>query len=192
MRFPIKLIGAVVIAAVANGAWAHGFGLSLGTDSQNTPIVIIPASESTILDSTGDAVGPQNLFTASFGGTPASNGSYGAIHGFAYTTGPWPDYTATYNILSPLFFSDGTGPASTATAGTYVDIFDRDVGLYPGAASGSVQVNGGGLFVPGYGVSLFDPHELQKQLFLPAGSGRHTANMVFLMKSLFHCRAVKL
>ena len=172
MRLKTNFIGAAIIAAAANCAWAHGFGLSLGNDSQNTPIVIIPSSESTILDSTGAAVGPQNLFIASFSGTPAANGSYGVIHGFAYTTGAWPNYTATYNILSPLFFSDGTGtgPASTAPAGTYINIFDRDVGLYPGAAPGSVQVNGGGLFVPGYGVSLFDPHELQKQLFLPSGS----------------------
>ncbi len=172
MRLKTNFIGVAVIAAAANCARAHGFGLSLGNDSQNTPIVIIPSSESTILDSTGAAVGPQNLFIASFSGTPAANGSYGVIHGFAYTTGAWPNYTATYNILSPLFFSDGTGtgPASTAPAGTYINIFDRDVGLYPGAAPGSVQVNGGGLFIPGYGVSLFDPHELQKQLFVPSGS----------------------
>ncbi len=174
MRFHAGFIGAAVIAAAANCAWAHGFGLSLGNDSQNTPIVIIPSSESTILDSTGDAVGPQNLFIGSFGGTPAGNGSYGVTHGFAYSTGAWPNYTATYNILSPLFFSDGAsaGPASAASAGTSINIFDRDVGLYPGAASGSVQLSGATKFMPGYGVSLFDPHELQKQLFLGAGSSQ--------------------
>ena len=53
---------------------------------------------------------------------------------------------------------------------TYINMFDRDVGLFPGAAAGNVQFSGATLFVPGYGVSLFDPHELQKQLFLGPGS----------------------
>ncbi len=172
MKIYVRLICIVGIAMTANRAWAHGFALSLVNDSQGNPIVITPASESTVLDQNGNPVGPENLFIGSFGGVPAANASYGVIHGFAYTTGAWPNYTATYNILSPLFFSDGTvtGPmaAVPATSATYINIFDRNVGLFPGAAAGNVQLSGATQFVPGYGVSLLDPHELQKQLFLGA------------------------
>jgi hypothetical protein len=180
MKTNVCYFAALFVVGLTDCAFGHGFALSLVDDSQNNPVVITPASEATILDPTGNPVGPQNLFISSFSGTPSANGSYGVIHGFAYATGAWPDYAATYNILSPLFFSDGTatGPlaAVTATSGTYVNLFDRDVGLYPGAASGNVQITGGiagvGPFVRGYGVSLFDPHELQKQLFPAAGSSQ--------------------
>jgi hypothetical protein len=176
MRFKISLIFTVACFATASCAWGHGFALTLVNDSQSNPLVIVPASEATILDGNGTSVGPQNLFVSSFSGTQSSNGSYGVNHGFAYATGAWPSYTATYNILSPLFFSDGAGtgpmPASLASSGTYVNVFNRDVGSFPGAAPGNVQFSGSTLFVPGYGVSLEDPHELQKQLFLGAGSSQ--------------------
>ena len=75
-----------------------------------------------------------------------------------------------------MFFSDGTGAgptaATAASSGTSINVFDRDVGSFPGAAPGNVQFSGSTLFVPGYGVSLFDPHELQKQLFLGDGSSQ--------------------
>ena len=178
MKLKLSMICAAALATAANCACGHGFALTLVDDSQGNPIVITPASESTILDANGDAVGPQNLFIAAFSGTANADGSYGVIHGFAYATGGWPQYTATYNILSPLFVSDGTvtGPmaAVPVATGTYVTVYDRDVGLFPGAALGTVQVTGGavgvGPFVPGYGVSLLDPHELQKELYVGAGS----------------------
>ncbi|HEV3415468.1 MAG TPA: hypothetical protein VG056_01585, partial [Pirellulales bacterium] len=138
MKINVLCVFAAMLVATANCAWGHGFGLSLENDSQGIPIVIAPASESTILDGNGNAIGPQNLFVSSFSGTASSDGSYGVIHGFVYATGAWPNYTATYNILSPLFFSDGTetGPnaAVPASSGTYMAVYDRDVGLYPGAA----------------------------------------------------------
>ncbi|HEV2969474.1 MAG TPA: hypothetical protein VGY55_05735 [Pirellulales bacterium] len=181
MKINVFGMFAAILVATANCAWGHGFGLSLESDSQGNAVVIAPASESTILDGNGNAIGPQNLFVSAFSGTASSDGSYGVIHGFAYATGAWPSYTATYNILSPLFFSDGTGTGPTATvpasSGTYMAVYDRDVGLYPGAAPGTVQFTGGiagvGPFVPGYGVSLFDPHELQKKLYFGAASTQY-------------------
>ena len=168
----------LAVAIAGERAWGHGFDLSLGKDSQNNTVVIIPSSESTFLNSSGVAVGPQNLFIDGFSGTPVSSGifagSYLVVHGFADAVNSWPAYVATYNILSPLYFSDGTttGPAVVAGAGTSVAVTNRDAGALPGSVAGTLTLSGTSSFQAGYGVSLLDPHELGTFLFLAANSNQ--------------------
>jgi hypothetical protein len=83
----------------------------------------------------------------------------------------------TFNIISPLYFSDGTGPAVFASAGTQLHIFDLWAGNpapltdpHPGASLGDLYVDGAAAFYPGFGVSLYDAHELEKDVYLAANS----------------------
>src|SRR5208283_4215500 len=95
--------------------------------------------------------------------------------------GPYLPYTATFNVVSPLYYSNGigcgvnqTGPvvAQPASAGTFLNIYDLWVGDpgHPGASSGTVSVNGTTSFASGFGVSLTDPHELAHDLYLSSTS----------------------
>ena len=170
--FWIALIGITTTTATARG---HGFDLSV--DSYASPTAFIAASAQPVLDNdpVNPAPGPGNLFLDQFDGTPNGDGSYGTDEGFAQTSGPFPFYTsASFNIVSPLYFSDGTGPAVPASAGTQLHIYDlfagNSDGNHPGASVGDVYVNGSTSFDPGFGVSLYDHHELEKDLYLGAGS----------------------
>ena len=64
-----------------------------------------------------------------------------------------------------------------ATTGTYLHIYDLWAGNpdpvtnpHPGASFGDIYVNGSTSFYPGFGVSLYDHHELEKDLYIAAGS----------------------
>jgi hypothetical protein len=82
-----------------------------------------------------------------------------------------------------LYFSDGTlgsngsAQAITAPAGTYIHIYDRDynpingTAVYPGTTGGTVNVTGNQSYATGFGVSLYDAHELAKELFIGSGPG---------------------
>ena len=65
-----------------------------------------------------------------------------------------------------------TGPAAAepASAGSFMTVFNRDVGIFPGASTGTVTLSGTTSFAAGYGISLDDPHELQKNLYIAANS----------------------
>jgi hypothetical protein len=172
----------------ANTGWGHGFDLSV--NSYTNPTAFTIASAQPVLDDGTDPTpGPGNLFLDAFNGTPGTlllppnnlpnaAGSYGTFEGFAQTSGPFPPYdSASFNIISPLNFSDGTGPAVPASTGTYLHIYDLWAGNpdpvnnpHPGASAGDVYVNGTTPFYPGFGVSLYDHHELEKDLFLAPGS----------------------
>ena len=183
-RIPRFLI-VLAIAAYATRASGHGFGLSLTYDAHGNPTGFNVSSQDAFLDQGHSAAGPSNLFLEQFGGTLFSDSSgayYSVIHGFAQTSGPWPPYTATVNVLTPLYFasgaSNGTLPAiaSLAPTGTYIDMWDIWAGNpqpvtnpHPGAAFGDVFINGKTDYYPGFGVSLYDTHELEKDLYIGSG-----------------------
>ena len=168
-RFVCFLL-ASTIAASPGAAWGHGFDLSLTFDNTGNPTSIVSASQNAFYDLDGVTPAPSNLFMESFSGTPNSNGSYSVIHGGAQTAGSFPPYTASVNIVSPLYFADGSSIAATpAPGGTYINMSDRYVGQYPGASPGNVLITGQSMFEPGIGISLFDAHELEKDLFIGSG-----------------------
>ncbi len=169
----------VMLLCSASIALAHGFTLTIQLSPSGQPIAIDSMSESSDLDIQGDMAGPDNLFFDQWSASSTTNSSgtfFKATEGFAARDVPWPAYTATYTILSPLYFSDGsntTAAASPAAAGTRLKITNRFVGTYPGAAdnlTAPVQVTGTSGQIAGYGVSLYDPHELEKDLYLAAGT----------------------
>ena len=172
-------------------AWGHGFGLMLNTDANGIPTSIGQFSESTFTDSSGNPIGPDNLFFDQFSGTANPDGSYRTVEGFAFTSGTWPaGSTYTFNVVSPLYFSDGNGPAvpayvdptnpghlaNLADASTYIHISDRYAGNpdgnHPGATNGTTNVYGNTSFDAGFQVSLTDPHELAKDLYFGGGVNR--------------------
>jgi autotransporter-associated beta strand protein len=177
------LLNAVIIPAqLASG---HGFELTLAT-SGGVPSSMKAFAEfpGNYMDNATATLAPGNLFYAPFTATPASNSLgayYGVYHGSPYTAGTWPTYTATYNVISPLYFSDGvatsssgTGPSAAvpASAGTFMTVYDRYAGFYAGASSGTATLSGTTSYVAGYGISLTDPHELQKDLYISSSSSQ--------------------
>ncbi len=162
----------------AQNAWGHGFDLSINYDNNGNPVSFTAASAQPVLDQDGLTPGPSNLFLDAFAQTPNPDGSLGTYEGFTQTAGAWLPYTATFNIVSPLFYSDGTGGAAVpATPGTYLHVYDLWAGNpdpvtnpHPGASFGDIYVNGNTSFYPGFGVSLYDHHELEKDLYIAAGS----------------------
>ena len=111
---------------------------------------------------------------------------YSTIEGFSVAAGSMPPYTATFNIVSPLYFSNGLpsgansfGPVvgQSASPGTFINIYDLWAGNpepvtnpHPGASYGNVILTGTTSFAAGFGVSLYDPHELEHDLYLSATS----------------------
>ncbi len=183
MRTKLASLLLIVVVVQANRARGHGFGLTL-TTSGGIPSSIESFAEfpGNYMDSSTINSAPGDLFYAPFSATSGSNGLgayFPVIHGSPYTAGPWPSFTATYAVISPLYYSDGvgtlcngTGPAAAAPAspGTFMTVFDRDIGIFPGASPGTVTFSGTTSFAAGFGISLDDPHELQKNLYVVSGS----------------------
>ena len=122
--------------------------------------------------------GPENLFLDTFfvQDPPEINaGQIGTYEGGPQIVGPsLPWSNAYFTVLSPLYYSDGTGTAAVpASTGTYLQFFDRfpnnSDGLHPGASNGSFNLTGSASS-PGFGISLDDFHEVEKDLFLGPGS----------------------
>ena len=164
---------------ICRQVWGHGFDMSANVDMSGNPISFSITSAQPVLDQDGATAGPANLFLDAFSQTPNGDGSLATYEGFAQTSGPFPPYSsASFNIISPLYFSDGTGASAVpASAGTYLHIYDLWAGNpepitnpHPGALFGDVYVNGSTSFYSGFGVSLYDFHELEKDLYLVAGS----------------------
>jgi hypothetical protein len=177
MRPAFRTILAVTTMLSAISAWGHGF--SLVTNSSTTPTSFTVFSAQPVLDNdpSNPTPGPNNLFLDQFDGTPNADGSYGTDEGFTAIVGPQPAHSAaTFQILSPLFFSNGSGPAVPASPGTHLHIFDlfagNSDGLHPGASAGDVNVTGSTSLLPGFGVSMTDFHELEKDLYIAAGSSQ--------------------
>ena len=175
MPIRCQVLLTLTIALLAGRAWGHGFALI--PDSSTAPTSFTIASESPFLDQDQLTAGPGNLFLDAFDGTANVDGSYPTDEGFATIVGPQPPHSAaTFHILSPLYFSDGTGAAVPASSGTYLHIFDlfagNSDGLHPGAATGDVSIDGASGLLSGFGVSLTDFHELEKYLYIAGGSSQ--------------------
>ena len=179
-----KLQSTLILALLllSRRAGAHGFNLSVNYNSNSVPVSISAFSQSPYLDQQQATAAPDNLFLSAFSSASSDqNGTYfPVIHGFAETSGPWLPYTATYSIVSPLYFSGGS-VATSAPQGTYVDVFnlwagnpEPGISPHPGAAFGDSFVTGQGWsYSPAdqapFGVSLYDSHELEKDLYIGSG-----------------------
>ncbi len=186
-----SFIGCLIVVAVleiVGTAAGHGFNFMLG--SANGGFVITSSSAENQLDSFGitgnTPAEASSLFYYTFSSAPTTafgKTFYSVPDGFATTQGAWPPpsfpsmpsvgWTATFNVISPLYFSDGTATGAVpASPGTYIQMYDRDIGssLNPGASPGYININGGTGSYSGFQVSLDDPHEIEKNLFLAAGS----------------------
>ena len=103
-------------------------------------------------------------------------GAYGTYEGFAVPSNYDVTFTnATFTILTPLMFAGSDAVAAPASAGTSMQIYDlyagNSDGHHLGGGSGVVTISGSSTVTPsGITVSLTDYHELEKDLFLGAGS----------------------
>ena len=165
-------------------AWGHGFLLNL--NSNDTAFTV--ASQSAFLDagSTPAPAADSNLFYETFGSsslsTPWGMSYYYVEHGFISEAGPFPPpsvFTATVNMISPLYFSDGNAGASgaaAASAGTYVEMYDRDFSTFggglPGSSPGNISISGATPLASGFQVSLQDAHELAHELVIAPNSAQ--------------------
>jgi hypothetical protein len=172
-----RSIFSIALLLCAARAGAHGFILI--PNSSTNPISFSVASAQPVLDNdpNNPTPGPNNLFLDQFNGTPNGDGSFPTDEGFAAIVGPQPAHSAaTFHILSPLYFSDGTGPAVPASPGTSLHIYDRFAGnsdgQHPGASAGDVVISGSTSLLAGFGVSLTDFHELEKDLYIANGSSQ--------------------
>lgn len=176
-------------------AYGHGILIS-EIDSSGVPIALNPASQNQVLDSGGtvapytnlfwdtfpNATKPDSLFTeGSLVSTPRSSPGtyYPSNDGGPSTSGPFSLYdSVTFTVISPLLYSNG-GAAVPAAAGVSLNIIERFPGNapngasnatnHPGAATtaaGLITISGGTNIVPGFSISLFDTHELAKDLIL--------------------------
>lgn len=193
------------LGLVARDASAHGFELQqdnyftaptkFNITSNQPYLDNVPAPPDNAPPSTPSptpAPAGWNVFTDEFDSSAAvdpygiSGGaaSYGTYEGFVQQTNGWTVQSATFKILSPLYFSDGTGSAAQpAAAGTYLQFYDQiatggsDPSInpadYPNASPLPTVANG--LYVNLYGttpsatgfpVSAEYFHELQKALYL--------------------------
>jgi hypothetical protein len=148
--------------------------------------------------------GPSNLFTDEFGSTPmVGNGGatyYETYEGFveldgvsttynfstgmvasSTTSGTWGIQSATFHILSPLYYADGNAiAAAAASAGTYIEFsvnpaeYDADPSAFPSAplsdGGPDIEISGSTSVVAGFPVSGSDFHELLKDIYIAPGS----------------------
>lgn len=197
-RIPLLML-LLATAPFAGNVLAHGFAIEQNSIFNPTAFAI--SSEAAYLDNPQVTPGPSNLFLDEFnpnpnnigpglpisvdtlGNNPTNAASYGTFEGFvqqvAGPSGSWPIRSATFNVLSPLYYSDGTGSAACpATPGTYLQFYDAVDGEYAGASQlpslggPYINITGTTPFTPGFPVSAEDYHELQKDLYLAAGSAQ--------------------
>ena len=178
MKTVLTTLLAVALAASAKQAFAHGFELLVNSDSNGNPTSVTEVSNQPVLDQDNSVSGPNNLFLDTFfvQDSPEINaGQIGTYEGGPQIVGPsLPWSNAYFTVLSPLYYSDGTGTAAVpASTGTYLQFFDRypnnSDGLHPGASNGSFNLTGSASS-PGFGISLDDFHEVEKDLFPGPGS----------------------
>ena len=141
-----------------------------------------------------------SLFTeGSLVSTPRSSpGTYYPTNdGGPSTSGPFSLYdSATFTVISPLLYSNG-GAAVPAAAGVSLNVIERFPGNapngasnatnHPGAATtaaGLITISGSTNIVPGFSISLFDTHELAKDLIL--GSATATGEYGFAYEVTVH------
>ncbi len=173
MKTVFTAVLAMALLVPAERLFAHGFSLSVNTDVSGKPTSVTAASNQPVLDQDtdpNDPNGPDNLFLDTFfiqtGGS--NSGGQGTFEGGPQIVGPAPPWTNAYfTVLSPLYYSDGTGTAAApATNGTYLQLYDLEVGAYPGATNGVANLTGTAATTPGFGISVQYYHEIEKDLHL--------------------------
>jgi autotransporter-associated beta strand protein len=190
MRNQLYIASIALLGASAHFAWGHGFNIEVNTKG-GTPSSLSVFSQEQYFDNleVPSSISPENMFIEEFSASPTSGTlgtCYSVLHGFCATAGPVPSFTASFNVISPLYFSNGLpcgvnplGPvvAEPGGPGTFLNIYDLWAGNpepvadpHPGASFGNVVVTGTTSFGPGFGVSLTDPHELEHDLYLSATS----------------------
>jgi hypothetical protein len=177
MKTVFTVLLAMAMLAAAERLFAHGFELLVNSSSNGNPTSITEVSNQPVLDQDNVTAGPNNLFLDNFFiQTSGSNaGDMGTYEGGPQIVGPSAPWSnASFTIVSPLYYSDGTGTAAVpASAGTYLDFFDRypdnSDGNHPGASAGTFNLTGSAA-TGGFGISLTDFHEVEKDLILAPGS----------------------
>ncbi|MGA2259222.1 MAG: hypothetical protein ABSG53_31500 [Thermoguttaceae bacterium] len=180
MKTVFTTLLAVALGASAEQLFAHGFELLVNSDSSGNPTSVTAVSNQPVLDQDGATPEPNNWFPlfldTFFIQTSGPNaGGLGTFEGGPQIVGPSPPWANAYfTVLSPLYYSDGTGAAAVpALAGTYLNFYDlfpnNSDGNHPGASNGSFNLTGT-VSSPGFGISLDDFHEVQKNLILGPGS----------------------
>jgi hypothetical protein len=181
----MRLLLCSAVVFVASRASAHGFELSVNNFFDPTSLAVL--SDQPVLDNemVNPTPGPYNVFTDEFGsGASIGNGGasyYSTVEGFVAlvpgSQGVPGIASATFDIISPLYYSDGTGTAAVpASAGTHLEIYDVAYGLEPGASKPpseggpSIDINGSESFYSGFPVSGSYFHELEKDLYIAPGS----------------------
>ena len=181
MRKPFCFSLFLLTLFLASRAWGHGFVLFFppGYDPATPP----PASfnifsNQPVLDQDQITPGPSNLFLDAFSNTPNGDGSYGTYEGSGQVNGPQPTIlSATFHILSPLYFSNGTGPAVPASDGTRLHISYADSSgdpeggtdwpLYFPSNTG-IDVSGSTSLVDGFALVPTAPYSLPSGTAAPA------------------------
>ena len=188
----LRFLAMLGLSLGASNAWGHGFELTLNLNGP-TPVSISSVSQQPVLDQDGTAAPPSmsgNLFTDQFTYVGTSGGVMQQFTdegggnrispGTGWSAGGNP--TMTFNLVSPLYYSDGTAPAAPASAGTYITFSDA-ADAHP-ATSGLHATLTGSSITPVAGWQLLSPydaapygdpgHELVKQIYIP-GTSTQTA-----------------
>ena len=97
-------------AAIACG---HGFNIEVNTTG-GTPSSLSVFSQEQYFDNleVPSSASPENMFIEEFDAMPTTGTMgtyYSVLHGFCATAGPAPSFTASFNVVSPLYFSNGVG-----------------------------------------------------------------------------------
>ncbi len=179
MKMSFTALLAIALAAADGRVFAHGFALYENVNGSGNVTGVTVVSNQPVLDQDNTLAGPNNLFLDNFliqsGGSNAGDmGTYEGSPQIAYGSVGWSN--AYFTIVSPLFYSDGTGTAAAAAVpGTKLNFFDlfpnNSDGLHPGASAGDFNLTGSAA-TGGFGISLYDFHEVEKDLILSPTSSQ--------------------
>ena len=140
MRNIYLFILVIFLIVSTDSAFGHGFEIAI--DSASDPAALNVSSEAGLFNNQFVAttpvngLSPENMFIEEFSAFPTSGtmGSYySVLDGGPVTSGPFPAYSATFNVVSPLYYSDGAGSgvnesgpvvAQPASAGTFLNMYD--------------------------------------------------------------------
>ena len=130
------------IYAITSANLACGHGFEIAVNSYSNPTALNISSEEGLFNNQFIAttvlngLSPENMFIEEFSATPTSGTMgtyYSVLHGGPVSSGAFLPYTATFNVVSPLYYSNGvgcgvnqTGPvvAQPASAGTFLNLYD--------------------------------------------------------------------
>lgn len=190
-RKALRILSAFAMLYAASTASGHGFDVF--QNQYPAPTALTINSDQPVLDNEGGPPagqpnpkpGPYNIFTDEFSNVPSvGNGGgsyYETYEGFvdmAAGPGSYGIRSATFNILSPLYYSDGTGTSAVpASTGTYLEFSVNpetpNAVSQPLADGGpEIEITGSTSLTPGFYVTGSYYHELLKDLYIEPGSSQ--------------------